>query len=193
MLGDMTVSQRHTRKRNLGSERLALFGDSEAVLIELALVDRLIFVIVDVGFRVRFILPISVAVRVCRFWLFLYRADTPSGNLARGSQYGQSSPCSPTIAPGTPFPVRQVDLAKHAQRNEPFHVRVRNHHLIFKVRAVVTQHQLVTIGVLDQVPAVKVAQIQVELARYFVHQVVRVLLWPLSRVGRTQVAAVRPR
>ena len=38
MLGDMTVSQRHTRKRNLGSERLALFGDSEAVLIELALV-----------------------------------------------------------------------------------------------------------------------------------------------------------
>ena len=66
MLGDMTVSQRHTRKRNLGSERLALFGDSEAVLIELALVDRLIFVIVDVGFRVRFILPISVAVRVCR-------------------------------------------------------------------------------------------------------------------------------
>ena len=50
MLGDMTVSQRHTRKRNLGSERLALFGDSEAVLIELALVDRLILVIIDVGF-----------------------------------------------------------------------------------------------------------------------------------------------
>ena len=50
MLGDMTVSQRHTRKRNLGSERLAPLGDSEAVLIELALVDRLILVIIDVGF-----------------------------------------------------------------------------------------------------------------------------------------------
>ena len=51
MLGDMTVSQRHTREPNLGSERLALFGDSEAVLIELALIDWSILVIVDVGFN----------------------------------------------------------------------------------------------------------------------------------------------
>ena len=97
------------------------------------------------------------------------------------------------VPSGQPPTVCQVDFPENSKGDQPLHHLICQDNLSFQIRWVCTQHHLVALRVIDQVFAIMVAQVQVELARQTIAQVVGVLLRPEAGIGTTQVAAVRSR
>ena len=97
------------------------------------------------------------------------------------------------VPSGQPPAVCQIDFPEYSQGDQTFHHLICKDYLSFQIRWIRAQHHLVALRVLDQVLAVMVTQVQVELARQTVAQPLCVLLRPEAGVGTAQVAAMRTR